>query len=303
MLINCYYYAPHNHELLNRHLEWDLKKMKEIGCDALSVCVQESQLTNWHQGRLHNVVNKAHEYGLKVHAVPNRWAGITAGWIDGFDDKIFQSPYMLQRPDNGAPYLDISRDEVKADFMKNIKIMLLDFGFDGIIWDEPRPQQEDIIVFLDEMSEYAKSIKPDVVISMFAMASGLHLAPIVARTKYIDYLGSDGHVRSEDHQMHVMKNTIWKAYDAYNDLLLKAGKKTFYLMEAQRHRDADLDDYLEIIDKAFNLPMDHFMFYYSAHELSVEYEDIFNNATWNAVKKLSKKRDEEAVRKKELVCS
>ena len=43
MLINCYYYAPHNHELLNRHLEWDLKKMKEIGCDArLGLCPGES---------------------------------------------------------------------------------------------------------------------------------------------------------------------------------------------------------------------------------------------------------------------
>ena len=112
---------------------------------------------------------------------------------------------MLQRSDNGVPYLDISRDEVRAEFMKNIKIMLFDFGFDGIIWDEPRPQLDEIIHFLDEMSEYAKSIKPNVVISMFSMASGLHLAPVLAKTKHIEYLGSDGHVRSEDHQMHVMK--------------------------------------------------------------------------------------------------
>ena len=71
-------------------------------------------------------------------------------------------------------------------------------------------------------------------------------------------------------------------------------------MEAQRHRDADLDDYLQIIDKAFNLPMDHLMFYYSAHELSLENEEAFNNATWDAVKRIDAKRKENKVVKKEL---
>ena len=46
MIINCDYYAPHNHTLLSEHLEADLARIADFGTDAVSVCVQESQLTN-----------------------------------------------------------------------------------------------------------------------------------------------------------------------------------------------------------------------------------------------------------------
>jgi hypothetical protein len=282
MLLNCYYYAPHNHELLNRHLEWDLNKMREIGCDIVSVCVQSSQLSNWHQRRLKNVVEKAHEFGLKIHAVPNRWLGITAGWLDGYSDYMLKNEDALRKADDGTLFLDFKQKKIREKFMEDLKIMLLEFGFDGIIWDEPRPQTDEVIFFLDEMSEYAKTFNHEISTSLFAMSGGLHLASVFVQTKHIDYLGSDGHVRSESHKMRKMKNTIWKAYETFNPVLTDAGKKTIFLLEGQRHRDEDLNDYLKNINKAFNLPMDHLMFYYSAHEMSWKNEDVFNEATWNA---------------------
>jgi hypothetical protein len=57
-------------------------------------------------------------------------------------------------------------------------------------------------------------------------------------------------------------------------LIKKAGKKTMFLLEGQRHRDEDLENYLENLDKALALPMDHLMFYYSAHEMSPEKAQI-----------------------------
>jgi len=60
MIINCYYYAPHNHTLLDEHLGSDLARIADLGTDTVSVCVQESQLTNWHQQRLRNVVDQIH---------------------------------------------------------------------------------------------------------------------------------------------------------------------------------------------------------------------------------------------------
>jgi hypothetical protein len=103
-------------------------------------------------------------------------------------------------------------------------------------------------------------------------------------THNIEYVGSDGHVRSTDHVMHRMKRTIFEAYEQYAPLIRDAGKKTFFLLEAQRHRDEDLPNYCENVGKAFALPMDHLMYYYSAHEMSVANEEAFNDATWQALR-------------------
>ena len=89
--------------------------------------------------------------------------------------------------------------------------------------------------------------------------------------------------------MHRMKNTIFQAHAAFHPLLTAAGKKTMYLLEAQRHRDEDLDAYLAVLDRAFALPMDQLMFYYSAHEMSLGCEERFNRATWDAVARIRKK--------------
>ncbi|MCG8527557.1 MAG: hypothetical protein MI748_14345 [Opitutales bacterium] len=62
------------------------------------------------------------------------------------------------------------------------------------------------------MSDFLKNIRPDVVISMFVDAPKLDLAEIFAKTKPIEYLRSDGYVRSIDHQMHRMKTTIFEAH-------------------------------------------------------------------------------------------
>ena len=59
------------------------------------------------------------------------------------------------------------------------------------------------------------------------------------------------------------------------------------LLEAQRHRDEDLDDYLSNVERAFSLPMGHLMFHYSAHEMSSKNERVFNQATWAAVERVS----------------
>jgi hypothetical protein len=56
MLLNCCYFAPHNHSLLARHLVANLEQVCELGAQAVSVCVQEDQLCNGHQRRLGNVV-------------------------------------------------------------------------------------------------------------------------------------------------------------------------------------------------------------------------------------------------------
>ncbi len=284
-MINCYYYAPHNHSLLVRHVADDLRLMRELGVHAVSVCVQEDQLVNWHHQRLRNVVQMAHEHGLQVHAVPNRWCGLVAGWLDGFSAWTLQHPEALLPASKPLGACDPRHPAVRQHFEETLRTLFEKFEFDGLIWDEPRPAQEDVIQFLDEMSAFAKSLQPKLVVSLFAEAAGLHLAPGLAHTRWIDYLGADGHVRRDSHQMHRMKNTIFTTHAAFHPVLKAAGKKTVFLPEAQRHRDEDLAEYLAVVDQAFALPMDQCLFYFSAHEMSPAKETIFNTATWNAVRR------------------
>jgi hypothetical protein len=87
-----------------------------------------------------------------------------------------------------------------------------------------------------------------------------------------------------------MKGTIFEAYGKFEPRLRQAGKKSFFLLEAQRHRDEDLDNYLANVDEAFSLPMDHLMYYYSAHEMSPKNEQSFNKATWAALRHAHERR-------------
>ncbi len=125
----------------------------------------------------------------------------------------------------------------------------------------------------------------EVVTSVFIQPQNDVLLDTLLETKNIDYIGSDGHLRSPDHWMHRMKGTIFEVYDRIAPKIKASGKQTFFLIEGQRHRDEDLDNYLENLDRAFSLPMDQLMYYFSAHEMSLENEEIFNQATWDAVKK------------------
>lgn len=290
VLINCYYYAPHNHCLLSRHLAEDLRFIRELGADAISVCVQEDQLVNWHQQRLRNVVALAHRHGLQVFAVPNRWAGLVAGWLDGLSRWTLAHADALIPSRKASGCCDPRHPQVRRHFEETLRVMFSKYDFDGLVWDEPRPAEQAVIGLLDEMSALARELKPGLVVSLFAEAGNLDLAPSLARTRHIDYLGADGHLRRESHRMHRMKNTIFTTHAAFAPVLRAAGKKTVFLLEAQRHRDEDLDEYLAVVDRAFDLAMDQLMFYFSAHEMSLDNEDAFNRATWNAVRRVAQRR-------------
>ncbi len=311
MILNCYYYAPHNHTLLSEHIETDLVRMAEMGTDVVTFCVQESQITNWHQQRIRNMVDRIHAHGMKAHAIPNRWAGLVAGWLDGFGLFTLENIDTLIRDTEGnmvitgAAQSCIQHPKVAEHIRSSLTQLFETFNFDGLIWDEPHSRacycekctslnptadplwpHRQCADFLDEMSAYAKSLREDLVVSVFAQPDQDELLDALLDTRHIEFVGSDGHVRSPDHQMHRMKGTIHEAYEKFMPRIRAAGKKSFFLLEAQRHRDADLENYLQNLEKAFSYPMDHLMYYYSAHEMSSENESIFNRETWAMVKSL-----------------
>lgn len=316
-LISCYYYAPHNHSLLGQHLRHDLEHMVSLGTDAVAFCLQETQTTNWHQQRVRNVVDLAHQLGLQVHLVPNRWAGLVAGWIDGFSHFSLNHPEtFLQAPPDVEEFHSewvscVNHPKVREHIRSSIELCLREIPFDGFIWDEPhaapcrcpycreicgeagasdRQYHEMFAAFIDEMSAYAKELRPGCVVSLFTQPFQRTMIETLAGKPHIDYLGSDGHIRRPEYQMHRMKGTIFEAHETFYPILEAAGQKSYFLLEAQRHRNEDLEEYLEQVERAFSLPMDHLMYYYSAHEMSLEHEDRFNAATWEQVARIARSR-------------
>jgi hypothetical protein len=322
MLINSYYYAPHNHTFLDSHLESDLNHMVDLGVDAVSICVQETQLMNWHQKRLTNVVERIKQKGMLAFAIPNRWAGLTAGWLDGFGTFSVNHPETWIHGPDGHPEtpekgnnellscirFPIVREhiEIHLDRMFNL------YPFDGIIWDEPHsrpcycsfckasgetPEKHNVrtAAFLDGLNHFIKARKPKSLISIFVQPhEGMLLKECLPYSSF-DFVGSDGHIRHSSHVMHRMKGTIFDAHREFYPSIVSSGRKSFFLLEAQRHRNEDLQYYLQVLDEAFALPMDHLMFYYSAHEMGPEQEKIFNEATWNALSRLRQKHPRKAV--------
>ncbi|MEK6797285.1 MAG: hypothetical protein AABZ39_21090 [Spirochaetota bacterium] len=319
MNVNCYYYAPHNHTILREYLAKDLKRMKSLGTDIVSFCLIEWQMTNWHMPRIKRFIGMAHDAGLAVHVVPNRWAGLVAGWFDAFGEFTLKNMDTIIRREDGTPRIEgemascTQHPKVRDHMMRSIESMMKTFDIDGIIWDEPHSkacfcehcrkaapegiptdtwQHAMTASFLDDMTVHFKSFNSKTAASCFVMPESEGLLRAMTATTNIDYIGSDGHVRSPDHQMHRMKRTIFEAYEEFQPIIDRAEKKSFYLLEAQRHRDEDLENYLANVDRAFALPMDHLMYYYCAHEmLEKNNEERFNHATWNAVKRLQKARN------------
>jgi len=292
MLLNCYYFGPQYHTLLPKHLDWDLQNMAKMGTDIVSFCMEEpyasdSQLMIHYHTKVRHIIDRIHKHGMEAHAVPSRWGRLVAGWIDGTSLWTLKNANTLVNRGDPEVSTDLVCDpcngRVIEHFRVNLKELVITLGFDGIVWDEPRLPAADVATLLDDLSGYVKSLRSEVTISLFAEAGTLAFAHDLAKTKHIDYLGADGHLRSEDHHMARMKNTIFTTHDYFTPVLKKAGKKTFFLIEGQRHRDENLDNYLENVGRAFSLPMDQLMYYYCAHEMNMENGEVMTEATWKEV--------------------
>lgn len=328
-LINSYYYAPHAHSMRHSQIVEDLEIMKDIGTDIISLCVHDWQMWNWMQPRINRFVQLAHSYGFKVHLVPNRWGGLFAGWIDGFDEFMLANPDVIIQNRDGKPFKSdegnhcfsgritafgcTQNPKLRAYFFERLLPRLCEaMEFDGIVWDEPHshvcycpycrelapdgePTREWQFVqtaqFINECSAaIRKNCDRKVTISLFIQPGQTDLLKELVLQPELDYIGSDGFVRSPHrHVQGWEKQDLFTYYDEIDPIIRSAGKKTFYLLEAQNHRDADLEDYLISIERACKLPMDQLMYYFAAHEMSdPENEKRFNQATWDAVRHLSK---------------
>ena len=151
-----------------------------------------------------------------MHAVPNRWAGLTAGWLDGFNHfHVLHADRLLRTPggalaEPGELTLDVRDPAVREHCLRNVATLFEDFALDGLIWDEPHapalgdatdataegvdPYQEAVAGFLDELSAEALRVRPGLDVSLFIQPGQEALIRRLLRAEHIAYVGSDGHV-------------------------------------------------------------------------------------------------------------
>lgn len=154
-----------------------------------------------------------------MREVPNRWCGLVAGWVDGHSHWASTHPEALLPGSDEIGVCDPQHPAVRSRYEETLRVMLGEFGFDDLIWDEPRSSKPPPRCF--SMSAYARSLCPGLVVSFFAEAGRLDTVNHLAATRHIVYVSADGHVRRNGHQIPRMKNTIFTTYETAHPILTR----------------------------------------------------------------------------------
>lgn len=225
-ILNAYYFRGQMYTSVPAQVRADMQWMADHGTTAVTIGVLEQDLDSATQN-IDRICTEAHRAGMKVFATPSRWGNIVAGSLKVpsiFTNKHSDSWILSSsgKPTNtGFGFASsVHYQEVVDFFTSNLQQLLTQWPIEGIIWDEPKtletqdysanavaqkpPGSSDdwytdtVCDFFDDVSGYAKSINPDVVVSLFIYStySDSDQNPYVmqrcAQIKNIDYFGCDG---------------------------------------------------------------------------------------------------------------
>ncbi|MGW3506470.1 twin-arginine translocation signal domain-containing protein [Streptomyces sp. NPDC000994] len=223
-ILNAYYFRSHMYTCVPSNIRRDMEWMAQQGTNAVTISILEQDFDAAVQN-VDIICAEAHRVGIRVHAVPSRWGNLVAGspkvpssW--GVKNTQYAALDKKGKPKTTGlgPISSIHYPEV-VDFVKDgVERILTQWPIDGIIWDEPKtlttqdfsppavakkPAGSDdnwytdtVADFFGEVSAHAKSVKPDVVVSMFVYSSYTQTNPYIvercAQIPNIDYFGCDG---------------------------------------------------------------------------------------------------------------
>lgn len=225
-LLTAYYLDSHvSGSCVPRSLRNDFAWMADHGTNAVGVTVLEQTLTLG-RANMDIVCDLAHRAGLKVLVTPSRWGQLVAGAPGVPSSFGMAHPEAWVRQQNGSPsnfgsngaYLSVHHPAT-VDFCTHaLESILRQWPIDGITWDEPKTMQlmdyspaanrppgatldfdiDAVCAFFENLSGHAKSLRPDLILSMFVYGDYLdpkgltYLVQKAAAIKHIDYFGCDG---------------------------------------------------------------------------------------------------------------
>ncbi len=293
MIVTAYCLAHGHWTVIPHQLEENFKDMVDCGFTAVALSFSESEMM-YSRRAFEIQVNLAHKCGLKVFVIPSRLGCRFAGaplmpglWISGHPEA--QVPEYTGWT---GPIACLESDVFRCWIKEFMDTLLNDYPLDGIIWDEPKsdtmvskhpatiakygssptPEQmaDGFVDFLDDLTSYCLTIRPDLCITLFNMASAsTRFTQAATAIKGIQYAGYDGNLSRHSffhEKPEWTKYRIESVWERTQQECAAAGKGTFALIEnmlipkeaMQEYKD-NLDTYLQ------QYRPDHLSLYYYAH--------------------------------------
>jgi hypothetical protein len=292
MPLTAYYFRGQDSCVPRYQVREDLEWMADAGTDNAMVGVHEFQLDRLGSLGLEIICSEAERVGIKVHAIPSRWAGLVAGWPTAPGTFSATHPEAWMRNADGSPLVrnfaggaicSIYHPATLELFKTSIDRMLGQWPFAGIVWDEIKVLRDEdhseaavkalggpstgethvknMAAFFSKATLHARTKKPDLVMSCFIYAWFedwilRHCAAIEG----LDYFGIDGiAVPHEDPRRKSVFGNFQRAAAAAR----AAGKKSLCLVETGPNTGLGLEKTIGYVREFLQTaPVDHLLYYY-----------------------------------------
>lgn len=309
-LLNAYYFRAHMYTLVPSQIRHDMKRMAEIGTDAVSVAILEQDLFAAVEN-VNIIAEEAHHQGMKLFVVPSRWGGMFAGapkvpsifstqnpqtWILNKDRKPVHSSVS-------GVISSVHYHETFEFYTESIEKMMELWPVDGIIWDEPKNYRKDYSPkaveklgenasvtahvqaasnFHSRVNAFIKDRWPEVTTNLFAYADlPDEYVEIIAKTEHLDYFGCDGRPW---HHTDESKTESDKTLLGIGERYLAAARanevKSLWLVENHNMAAEDIRLAKKRLPEVINHDVDQMIYYYYPRNLANPDENmdlIFNH--------------------------
>lgn len=298
--LNALYYSMHHHCLVPRHLEDDLKRIRDLGAEGITIAALEQDL-DAAAGNLDRLFSAVEDCGLEVHVAPSRWAGLVAGspkvpssfaarhpgtWsLEASGQPVFQG--------HVGPVCSLFHPSVADFFEGEIRRWARAYPVAGFVWDEVKPvdfldhhplaleaaggggpsaqrQLEAAAGFFDRMGRAAADARPGVRRSMFLYAHcGDAALEVLGAIGALDAFGCDGRPwpagdAPADPEHRADKSLITQG-PRFLDCAKRNGKESLFLLENHNFHSAEADASMDRhLPELLAMGPDHLLFYYCA---------------------------------------
>lgn len=288
-MLTAYCLAYGNWTVIPSQWAESFSEIRDSGFDAVALSFSGSEM-RYSRRAFEQQVKALHERGLKAFVIPSRIGGRFAG------APLMPCLWLAEHPEfslPGRPMLACIESEPFREWCRSfVGTILRDYDIDGLFWDEPKypglvslhpdtlaaygpePREKDMhdgfADFLEELSSFCKSIRPELFITMFntRQTSG-YFTRKAAKITSIDCCGYDGncsktsYFREKPLQHKYLLLDVW---ERTHEECRAAGKKSFGLIENMLIPESEHEAYREGLEQYLSLAApDHLAVYYYGH--------------------------------------
>ena len=296
MPLTAYYFRGQDSCVVRHQIREDMEWMADAGTDNVAIGVHEFQLDRLGSLGIEVICSEAERIGIKVHAIPSRWAGLVAGWPTAPGTFSATHPEAWMRNADGTPLIrgfaggaicSIYHPATAEFFQTSINRMLDQWPFAGIVWDEIKVLTDedhsdaavralggpstgethvrDMADFFSKATMHARARKPGLVVSCFIYAwFNDMIMTHCAAIEGLDYFGIDGvAIPHED----PWRKSVFGNFQRSARAARGAGKKSLCLVETNPNSGLGIEKTIGYVREFLLTPVDHLLYYYYGSSL------------------------------------